>query len=123
MRDAAPVSEKFCEAVAEPAHLGFVHGSLGVADAFRHAADHELHHRAIERTARGRHLLHDRVTVFSLVQHALDRAHLAFETPQAGAQRVHVLLRQCKPALGAVRGGRHGTSIPRGVPLRIPPGV
>lgn len=123
MSSLAPASEKLREAIAEPAHLGLVHGSLRVAHAFRHAADHELHHRAVERAARGRHLLHDRVTVFALVQHALDRANLTFEAAQAGADRVYVLLRKCKPALGAVGGGRHPTSIPRGVRLRIPLGV
>lgn len=120
--DRPPPLEQPCEPFTEPAQLRLVDIAPICVQTFRHAGDHELHHRPVQGTAGGRHLLDNVVTIRTFIKHALDAADLPLEPAHASAQRADIRFGQ-REAARLVLPSCHGAIIPLGVPLRIPPGV
>ena len=116
-------SQQLRETLRQASNLRVVNVAAPVADTLGHAANHELDHRAVERSPCSRHLLNDRVAILACVEHARDAANLALDATQPGAQRGQVLLGQPKRARWAGLGTSHVVSILATGCLRIPPGV
>jgi len=81
------------KALAQTTHLGEINVAAAIAHTLGKASHHELHHRAIKRAARRRHLLHDRVAILTLIEHPRNGTNLTLEAAQTGAQRGDVVFR------------------------------
>ena len=98
----------------------------------RHTLRHQLHRGTIQRGARGRHLLHDGVTVAPLGDHPLNRRDLSLDAAQPPLNLLHDVLAElqflCVPlapgcAYSRFTVGCHApTILPRAAGLQYPRG-